>query len=199
MNGTGKLSNVTKVIIVAVIAAALIIWVIVYSTNNGGSSTALNSNTNTGSIGSSSSTAATTLTANGSPAVSATEKSSAPASAPATTPSTTPTIAPAITFVTPVANDVWTIGDKNLISWNAAPNVTGAISLLSAATGKSIGVILPEIGPKQTSYTWDTVGVYLNRTDPQETDIVPGNYKIEVSFDGNNLGPIVSSAFTITN
>jgi hypothetical protein len=182
MNGTGGISNVSKVIIVAVIAAVLIILVIVYGTQNGVPTTTADNNSSSTSVALTATSPAETANT-----ISATPKSPA---APAT---------PVITFVTPVANDIWTIGNQNPIAWSIAPNVSGAISLLSATTGKSIGVILPEIGPKQTSYAWNTRDVFLDRSDPQKTDVIPGTYKIEVSFDGNNLKPITSPAFTITN
>ncbi len=196
MNGTGKLSNVAKVIIVAVVAAVLIIWIIVASTGSSQTAALDASSTATDSIGS-------TLLGANAPAPTGTAPSTGenPASAGGKTsaPIVAAPAAPVIKFVTPVVNDIWTIGNQNPIAWSAAPNVSGAISLLSAATGQSIGIILPEIGPKQTSYTWNTRDVFLNRSDPQKTDVVPGSYKIEVSFDGNNLKPIVSPAFTIIN
>jgi hypothetical protein len=168
MNGTSKISNVSKVIIVAVIAAILIVWVIVSGVQGGNQNAATN---------------ITAVTLTEVPSGTATQASEQRI----------------VTFITPVAGDIWIIGEQNPISWNAAPKITGAISLLAAATGKSIGIILPEIGPLQTSYTWNTRDVFLDRSDPQKTDVVPGTYKIEVSFDGNDLKPIISPTFTITN
>lgn len=184
------LSNVSKVIILAVVAAILIIVAIVY--NQGGNSTQDNT----------SNVSATTAT-------SSTETSTQPATSPqANTKASTghPAVpivngppAPVISIITPVGNDVWTIGTKNVISWNKAGNITGSISLINESNQSFAGIILPEIGPDQTSYTWNTLSVSLNRTDPAGKDITPGIYEIEITYDGNNIKPATSFPFSIIN
>ena len=91
------------------------------------------------------------------------------------------------------------IGVKNPISWSKAGNFSGSLSLIDATTKQFVGTILPEVGPSQTSYTWNTLSVALSRTNPAGQDIVPGTYEIELAYGGNNIKPVFSSAFTITN
>lgn len=140
----------------------------------------------TGTAGTSSTV---TTVANGTPGGSST------ASAPLT-PSPGPTIT--IHLLTPIANNVWTIGNANPIAWDNAADITGEIDLVNATTKKFIGVILAETGPKQTSYTWNAEQVYLGRYSANEVAVTPGVYSISIHFDGNGLGDLVSGPITIT-
>ena len=54
----------------------------------------------------------------------------------------------------------------------------GSISLLDGTTKQFIGIINPQIGPAQTSYTWSTRSISLSRTNPSGKDVVAGNYVI---------------------
>lgn len=104
----------------------------------------------------------------------------------------------AITLITPVANDVWVIATQNSIQWSRAPGVTGQIELLDASTMRLAGVILNQIGARQTSYAWNTRDLLLSRTSPSKVTVMPGRYVVKIIFDGNNLAPIVSPPLTIT-
>ncbi len=103
-----------------------------------------------------------------------------------------------IHLLTPITNNVWTIGQANPIAWDNAADVTGEIDLVNANTKKFIGVILSETGPKQTSYTWNAEQVYLGRYSANEVAVEPGVYSISIHFDGNGLGDLVSGPITIT-
>jgi hypothetical protein len=102
-----------------------------------------------------------------------------------------------ITLITPVPNDVWVAETQNPIQWSKAPGVSGQIELLSATTSQLVGVILNEIGPAQTSYTWNTRDLLQSRTSPIKFTVVPGRYLIRLSFDGNDLPSITSAPLTI--
>ncbi len=108
---------------------------------------------------------------------------------------------PAITInlLTPISNNVWTIGGTNSIAWDTPAGVTGEIDLVNATTKAFIGVILSETGPNQTSYSWDARSIYLARYSADKKDVVPGIYSIRIHFDGNGLGDLVSGPITITN
>jgi hypothetical protein len=103
-----------------------------------------------------------------------------------------------IHLLTPLSNNVWTIGQANPIAWDNAADITGEIDLVNATTKKFIGVILSETGPKQTSYTWNAEQVYLGRYSADEVAVEPGVYSISIHFDGNGLGDLVSGPITIT-
>jgi hypothetical protein len=188
-----KLSNVSKIVIVAVVAAVLIILTIVYRTGTAPATTIVLDTTGNASLtaASPSQTSETTTGTGASSAGTATNHTSASNGA--------ASAGPVITFVTPVKNDVWVIGTQDIISWNVPGRVTGSISLIDANTNQSVGVILPEIGPNQTSYTWNTRDVLLDRTNAQKKTVTPGAYMIRIAYDGNHIKPATSPAFTITN
>ncbi|HEX4103951.1 MAG TPA: hypothetical protein VHZ04_00530 [Candidatus Paceibacterota bacterium] len=102
-----------------------------------------------------------------------------------------------ITLITPVPGDTWIATMQNPVQWSKAAGVTGQIDLLSATTSQLVGVILNEIGPAQTSYTWNTRDLLQSRTSPSKLTVTPGRYIIRISFDGNNLPAITSQPFTI--
>jgi hypothetical protein len=104
-----------------------------------------------------------------------------------------------INLLTPIANNLWTIGQPNPIAWSAAANITGEIDLVDASTKQFIGVILSNTGSNQTSYIWDARSIYLGRYSADKKDIVPGVYSIRIHFDGNGLGDLISGPITITN
>jgi hypothetical protein len=189
-------SLASKIFIVAAVAALVIIGlVIIYGSGSQNQTTALMTSV-TSSPATSGGSATTSPTTNN------------PGAKPVTTPvqkkpNTAPTISQTppfiVTVITPVAGDIWKIGQQNPISWSTAGKVTGSISLLDATTKNFIGIITPQIGPAQTSYTWPTRSISMSRTNPTTKDVAPGNYVIQISFDGNNLKPITSQPFTITN
>jgi len=97
----------------------------------------------------------------------------------------------------PIAGETWTIAQQNAVSWDRAAGVSGQIELLNATTKALVGVIIPQTGPNQTSYTWNTRDLFLSRTSPVKKNVTPGTYVVRLAFDGNNLSPVTSGAFTI--
>ena len=187
------MSNIGKIILVAVVVALVIVGLIIYGNSGSAPATTLLNQTSTSPLVTAQSP---TQTQPGQTTTPPPAQTSAPSQTTPTSKSPTP---PTITVVTPVAGDVWIIGQKNPISWSKAGNITGDIYLIDAATKKFVGTINPQIGPMQTSYTWNTLSYSLSRTDPSQVDIVPGTYIIQIAFDGNNLPIISSPAFTIEN
>jgi len=104
---------------------------------------------------------------------------------------------PVINFITPIAGSLWKINTYNSISWTKAPNVTGYIYLVDATSKNFVGVIIPQTGTMQTSYSWNTRDLLLSRTNPLKKDVTPGNYIVEMAFDANHLPLISSPVFTI--
>jgi hypothetical protein len=180
-----KIGKTGKIIVIAVVALVVILAIFLY----GGSKPA-----NSPTSASSSNSGATQAVAN-TPSGSGAQPSGSGSNG------TRPPVPPPIVIhlITPVAGDQWKIGVTNSISWNNQANFTGEVDLLDAKTGTFIGVILSETGPHQTSYGWDTREYALDRYSPLKKEITPGSYKVRLRFDGNNLSPIISPAFTITN
>jgi hypothetical protein len=104
-----------------------------------------------------------------------------------------------ITITAPVKNATWKIATPNIISWSKAGNFSGDIYLVDAKTKAFVGVILPQTGPQQTYYEWNTRDIFLDRTSPLKKTVLPGTYLVKIAFDGNNLPIIASPAITITN
>jgi len=194
-----RLNTVTKIIIVAITGAILIILFIIYGGTSGSNqsvelpTTASPANVPTTSTGNPTETSTPMQPSGGSPT------SASPSHTYPATPATKSLPSPIISIITPVANDIWKIGMQNLISWNKVGDISGSVSLISAVTQQFVGVILPQVGPNQTSYTWDARDVLLNRTNPYKKDVLPGAYEIQLSYDGNSIQPAKSSVFTITN
>ncbi len=107
-----------------------------------------------------------------------------------------PLIKQTIKTTAPLTGSRWEIAKLNTISWSRAAGVTGIIYLMSSA-GQTIGVILPTIGPDQTSYNWDTTYVSVSATNASKISVVPGDYKIRLAFSGNNLPVTESDTFTL--
>ncbi|HVM76874.1 MAG TPA: hypothetical protein VMU07_01850 [Candidatus Paceibacterota bacterium] len=183
-----KISNTGKAVAVALIIVVAVAIILVYggakksASNPSSSSTAVTASTDnaTGTPG-----ASTTAGTNGTSG-----------SHTGTTVRRNPPFV--IHLIAPAANGQWKIGASNSISWDKAGNITGVIDLLDAK-GNFVGTILSETGTGQTSYSWDTREYALSRYSPLKKELVPGTYKIRLSFDGNNLPPLVSPVFTVTN
>ena len=101
-----------------------------------------------------------------------------------------------INITAPITGARWELSKLNTISWSKPAQVAGTINLLSS-TGKNIGTILPTTDANQTSYSWDTVSVALSKNNASRINVVPGDYKIQLIFYGNNLLPITSGIITI--
>jgi plastocyanin len=109
------------------------------------------------------------------------------------------TIAPGApsVIIAPAQNAQWIFGQHNTIQWNEAANITGAIYLADAATGKTIGWILQETGPNQTSFSWNTRDLLLSRTSPSGITVSAGTYVVKVMFDSPQDPTLTSAPFSI--
>jgi len=177
-----KMTTRGKLIIIGIV---VVIVAILFFTLGGNKNSGTASNTFLGNdLGQSSSTNGTPVTAGGGTTPGGTQGSATPA----------PIV---IHLITPVPSDQWKIGQSNPISWDKEAGITGQIQLLNSQTKALVGVILSESGPHQTSYSWDTRQVYLDRYNPLKKDVTAGTYVIRIKFDGNNLGTLTSLPFVI--
>lgn len=180
-----KMTNGVKASILLAIAVIAGIVVFMYGAKTGPAGYAPGNTSSTAE-----NTATSTPTSTPSSTGGTTGTATKPKPAPAPKPST-------ITFVTPIPGETWTLTANNIIQWSREAGVTGQIELLDAATKNMAGVIIPQTGPHQTSYQWNTRDLLLSRTNPLKTTVVPGRYLIRISFDGNNLSPITSQPIII--
>jgi len=188
-----KISKGSKVVIGALVVIVIILLVFLYGGRN---QTPAQAPSNS-AVSPGNATASTTAAAGGVPSGSGSQPTGSGSKTPRpSVPTPPPPII--IRLITPVTNDQWKIGVTNPISWDNAANFTGEIDLLDAQ-GNFVGVILSETGTNQTSYGWDTREYSLARYNPLKKEVVPGTYKIQLKFDGNNLPPITSPVITITN
>ncbi len=105
-----------------------------------------------------------------------------------------------ISILSPVALDKWVIGQNNLIRWSGAAKISGSIYLVNALIKNEsvpVGWIIPNIGPQQTSYTWDTRDVFLSRTNPAKKNLETGTYIIKIKFDSKVMPEVSSPTFSI--
>lgn len=105
-------------------------------------------------------------------------------SGPKPTPAPAPVAAAPLSFVAPMQGAEWVLGIINRIQWNKEAGVTGGIALLDGQTKAVLGWIAPNLGPHQTSYSWDTRSVQLSRTSGLTKDVGVGTYLIRIVFDG---------------
>jgi hypothetical protein len=193
-----KINTASRLVIGGVVVIILLFLVFVYG--NSGSKTPPPTQSASSTANQTASSSATSTPNSSTTAASGT--GTPQTTNPAVNPSSPQTYVPppplVIHIITPVANDQWQIGNSNPISWDTQPGITGEIDLLRG-DGSFVGVILSQIGPHQTSYSWDTRDTFLARYNPLKEDVVPGDYMIQLKFDGNNLEPIRSPLFDIIN
>jgi plastocyanin len=84
-----------------------------------------------------------------------------------------------------------------VIQWDKAANITGGIYLVNSANGSVVGWILPQTGPNQTSYPWNTRDLLVSRTSPTKITVPVGTYIIKVMFDSPQDPSITSAPFSI--
>jgi hypothetical protein len=185
-NNMIKMTPVGKVVIGAVIAVLLLVLIIASRSNPGGSTPSSSSTPNGGTA------------VNAAPGASSGQTRTG---APSPTRSTGPKQArrPVITIVAPATGDAWKINTQNTITWDQEGGISGNIYLVDARTQKFVGVVIPQTGPHQTYYTWNTRDLFLDRTSPLKKDVVPGIYIVKLAFDGNNIPVVTGPVFTITN
>ncbi len=184
-----KLNNRGKLIVSIVVAVVAIVLIAYYGAGTPSSAPSGENATSTSSA---------TNPSTGATGTSNTQSTGGSAGGSGSASGGTKTPASIITFVTPVPGETWTIAKQNPIQWSRAGGVSGEISLLDASTKALVGVILPQTGPNQTSYAWNTRDIFLSRTNPLKKNVEPGRYVVRISWDGNNLSPITSEPITIS-
>ncbi len=115
------------------------------------------------------------------------------------TPINTPTPTPQSTgkkFTAPLVGDRLIFGQINMLKWSPASGFPGGIALLKASDRSVVGWVNSAIGPNQISYEWNTQSVFLTRGSPTKKDILPGDYILKISFDGNTSG-VESGRFSV--
>ncbi|RJQ29767.1 hypothetical protein C4571_00635 [Candidatus Parcubacteria bacterium] len=113
----------------------------------------------------------------------------APAPKPAASPSS-PTV------LSPASGEKWVSGENHDIRWSKAVGRTGAMYLVDAKSGSTVGWIHISLGINQTSFTWNTKDVALSRTNPLKKEIGAGEYVLRLTFDGP-VPDIKSGQFSI--
>lgn len=106
-------------------------------------------------------------------------------------------VSPPTAVLSPASSAQLVLGENNTIQWNRAANITGGIYIVNAADGSTVGWILGQTGPQQTSYSWNTRDIFAGRTDPAKKDITLGTYIIKIMFDSPQDPTITSGAFSI--
>lgn len=102
-----------------------------------------------------------------------------------------------ISILSPLASDKWVIGQNNVIRWSGEAKISGSIYLIGALDKAVVGWIISDIGPNQTSYTWDTRDVFLSRTNPAKKNLGTGNYIVKIKFDSKAMPEVSSAPFSI--
>ncbi len=122
----------------------------------------------------------------------------APAAPQAQKPAVAPSPAPVATghvFAVPTASDIWALNTQHLIAWNREAGVAGGIYLVDETTGKTVGWIVPSTAPSQTSFTWDTRDVAIDRTGGTRQNLAAGTYSLRLTLTAK--GEAKSAPFRI--
>ena len=104
---------------------------------------------------------------------------------------------PSISILSPASGEKWAVGQNNTIKWSKAAGTTGGIYLVRASDKTTVGWISSEVSGKQTSFTWETIDVFLARRSPSKKNIQPGEYAIKIKFDDRYGTEISSPSFLI--
>lgn len=106
------------------------------------------------------------------------------ASKPPTASPTPSTSASAIKITSPSEGAEWVVNENHTIAWSKEAGLSGGIYVVDASTRVVIGWITSNIVSNQTSYTWDTRDLFLNRGSGLKKSISAGKYIIKIKFDG---------------
>lgn len=192
------MSNTSKVVASIIVAVVAVVLILIYGASN--STAPTTGTTSTSTVAAPVVMASTTTEASSGTTVRVTGTSGTKTTGKVTTPTPAPEPAPKqIILITPVPGVTWTITQDNVISWQKAAGTTGQIELLDASTMALVGVILPQVGPNQSSYTWNTRDLLLSRTNPEKTTVTAGRYIIRIAFDSPDFAPITSQPINISN
>ncbi len=150
--------------------------------------------------------APTTAPAGGTATSSAATATGTPATASATgirrTPTATGTPTPSapanlISFTSPAAGTQWIFQNQHIIAWSRPAGSPGSLVLLGPTTNSVIGWIEQNIDLTQSSFPWNTQSVFLSQTSPLKKNILPGNYRVAITFASPNLPVVISPVFSI--
>ncbi|MBI2033567.1 MAG: hypothetical protein HYT13_00495 [Candidatus Liptonbacteria bacterium] len=102
------------------------------------------------------------------------------------TPSPTPPVASpsSIKVISPSEGAEWVVNENHVIAWSKEAGLSGGIYIVDASTKAVIGWVLSNTAPSQTSYTWDTRDLFLNRGSGLKKGISAGKYILKIKFDG---------------
>ncbi len=102
-----------------------------------------------------------------------------------------------ISILSPIPSEKWAIGETNTIKWSKESGVPGSVYLVKASDKSIVGWINSEIGPHQTSFTWDGRDVAVSRYNAQKRSVDRGEYIIKIVFDTNRIPTISSGVFSL--
>lgn len=111
------------------------------------------------------------------PATGGVSKTPTPSPAPSTSPSS-------IRVTSPSEGAEWVVNENHTIAWSREAGLSGGIYIVDASTRAVIGWITSNVASNQTSYTWDTRDLFLNRGSGLKKGITAGKYIIKIKFDG---------------
>ena len=176
--------------IAALVLGAALIIILIIAVLRSGTSPAPSASAPSGTA---TSTAATSTTAAPLPATGARRTSSAGTASTAPAPAT----ANPITFSSPAAGTQWILQKQHTISWSRAAGSPGSLVLLDPTTNAVVGWIEQNIDLTQNSFPWDTQDVFLSQTSPLKKNILPGDYRVAITFASPNLPVVISPVFSV--
>ena len=101
------------------------------------------------------------------------------------TPTPSPSTSPSsIKIISPSEGVEWVVNENHTITWSKEAGLTGGIYIVDASTKAVIGWITSNTASNQTSYTWDTRDLFLNRGSGLKKGILAGKYILKIKFDG---------------
>ncbi len=138
--------------------------------------------------------ATTTATSSGTPAT-GTRRTTPSATTGTTAPA--PAAATPISFTSPSAGTQWIFGKQHTITWSRAAGSPGSLVLLNPTTNAVVGWIEQNIDLTQNSFPWDTQDVFLGQTNPLKKNILPGDYRVAITFASPNLPVVIGPIFSV--
>jgi plastocyanin len=90
------------------------------------------------------------------------------------------------------------LGVQNTIQWSqAAGALDGTIVLIDASTGAIAGWIQQHIAPHQATFPWSTGDVFMSLAGGQTKNILPGSYRIMLTFNSPSIPSVTGPTFSI--
>jgi hypothetical protein len=104
---------------------------------------------------------------------------------------------PSIRITSPALNDQWVIKEQHVIQWDNEALGTGAIYLVDAKTGATVGTISPSLTLHQKSFTWNGTDVLLSRGSSEKKSVEPGDYYFRIVFEVGNKQTVNGNVFSL--